>query len=103
MGSLDCLKPLGSFVSFGNASGPVETFSLLELAKRGSLHATRPMVPHYASTPKKRAAMADEFYLMLKDGSITPPQIKQFALRDAAAAHRELQGRQSTGCLVLVP
>jgi NADPH2:quinone reductase len=102
-GSLDSLKPLGMFVSYGNASGPVENFSMLELAKRGSLFATRPMMPHYASTRAKRTAMADEFFATLKDGSVKSPPVQQFALRDAAAAHRELESRRSAGCLVLVP
>ncbi|CVI63313.1 quinone oxidoreductase (plasmid) [Agrobacterium leguminum] len=101
-GSLDSLKPLGMFVSYGNASGPVESFSMLELAKRGSLFATRPMMPHYASTPAKRDAMIKEFYALLKDGAIRNPPIKEFALQDAAQAHRELEGR-AAGCFVLVP
>ncbi|MGU7774286.1 quinone oxidoreductase family protein [Burkholderia sp. MR1-5-21] len=103
MGSLDCLKPLGMFVSYGNASGPVDNFSLLELAKRGSLFVTRPMLPHYASTREKRVAMADEFFATLKDGSVTGPSIKQFALREAADAHRELESRRTAGSLVLIP
>ncbi|MBN3787450.1 quinone oxidoreductase [Burkholderia sp. Ac-20353] len=103
MGSLDCLKPLGMFVSYGNASGPVDGFSLLELAKRGSLFVTRPMLPHYASTRAKRVAMADEFFETLKDGTVTGPSIKAFALSKAAAAHRELESRRTAGSLVLVP
>lgn len=103
MGSLDCLRTRGIFVSYGNASGPVENFSMLELAKRGSLYATRPMMPHYASTPAKRNAMAEEFFAVLKDGGFQSPSIHQFALRDAADAHRELESRRIAGCLVLVP
>lgn len=103
MGSLDSIKPLGMFVSYGNASGPAEPFSMLELAKRGSLFATRPMMPHYASTTAKRDAMAAEFFATLRDGSVKGPPISQFALRDAAEAHRELEGRRTAGCLVLVP
>ncbi|SFU17019.1 quinone oxidoreductase [Mesorhizobium sp. YR577] len=102
IGSLDSLKPRGMFVSYGNASGPVENFSMLELAKRGSLFATRPMMPDYASTPAKRDAMVEEFFALLKEGAILPPPIKEFALKDAAQAHRELEGR-AAGCLVLVP
>ncbi|SEK13146.1 MULTISPECIES: quinone oxidoreductase [unclassified Variovorax] len=103
MGSLDCLRPRGMFVSYGNASGPVEPFSMLELAKRGSLFATRPMMPHYASTEAKRDAMAAEFFGALKDGGVKAPPIKRFALSDAADAHRELESRRTAGCLVLVP
>jgi NADPH2:quinone reductase len=103
IGSLDCLKPLGMFVSYGNASGPVEPFSMLELAKRGSLFATRPMMPHYASTPTKQRAMAEEFFSTLREGAVKPTAIHQFALKDAADAHRELEGRRSSGCFVLVP
>jgi len=103
MGSLDCLKPRGMFVSYGNASGPVENFSMLELAKRGSLYATRPMMPHYASTPAKRNAMAEEFFAALKSGALQSPPIHRFAMRDAADAHRALESRQTAGCLVLVP
>lgn len=103
IGSLDCLRPLGMFVSYGNASGPVDNFSMLELAKRGSLFATRPMMPHYSSTTAKRDAMVADFYETLKDGIVKDPPIKEFALSDAAQAHRELEGRGVTGCLVLVP
>jgi NADPH2:quinone reductase len=101
LGSLDCLKPLGMFVSYGNASGPVENFGLLELARRGSLFATRPMMYHYASTPTKRDAMADEFFNILRDGAVKAPPIKEFALADAALAHREMESRHSAGCFVL--
>ncbi|RJT41443.1 quinone oxidoreductase [Mesorhizobium waimense] len=103
MGSLDCLRPRGMFVSYGNASGPVDSFSMLELAKRGSLFATRPMMPHYASTRAKRIAMADEFFATLQNGSVKAPPIQQFALQDASDAHQHLESRRSTGCLVLVP
>jgi NADPH2:quinone reductase len=101
LGSLDCLKPLGMFVSYGNASGPVENFGLLELARRGSLFATRPMMYHYASTPTKRDAMADEFFNILRDGAVKAPPIKEFVLADAALAHREMESRHSAGCFVL--
>ncbi|SEH88334.1 NADPH2:quinone reductase [Tardiphaga sp. OK245] len=101
IGSLDSLKPLGTFISYGNASGPVENFGLLELAKRGSLFATRPMMPHYASTSERRSIMADEFFAALQEGAIKPPPIKEYALADAALAHRELESRKSMGCLVL--
>ncbi|OYX15520.1 MAG: quinone oxidoreductase [Rhizobiales bacterium 32-66-8] len=103
MGSLDSLRPLGMFVSYGNASGPVDSFNMLDLAKRGSLFATRPIMFHYASTPAKRDAMAEEFFGTLRDGVVKAPPIKAFALRDAADAHRELESRGVAGCLVLVP
>jgi NADPH2:quinone reductase len=103
IGSLDSLKPLGMFVSYGNASGPVDNFSMLELAKRGSLFATRPMLPHYASTPARRSAMADDFFATLRDGTVKGIPIRQYAMKDAAEAHVELESRRTSGCLVLVP
>jgi NADPH2:quinone reductase len=103
IGSLDSLKPMGMFVSYGNASGPVEPFAMLELAKRGSLFATRPMMPHYASTRERLVSMIGEFYEALRDGVVKAPNVESFTLENAADAHRSLEGRHTTGSVVLVP
>lgn len=103
IGSLDSLRARGMFVSYGNASGPAEPFSMLELAKRGSLFATRPMLPDYASSSTLRRAMAAEFFEALMRGAVKGTKVHSYALKDAAAAHREMESRATAGCFVLVP
>jgi len=101
--SLDCLTPRGLFVSFGNSSGPVAAFNLGLLAQKGSLYATRPTLFSYASTATQLRAMAAELFDLVTAGRIRVEARQTFALRDAAAAHRALESRATTGATVLIP
>jgi NADPH2:quinone reductase len=101
--SLDCLRPLGLMVSFGNASGAVPPFSLNELASRGSLFITRPTLAAYTSTREARDALAAELFEMVTIGRIQPGIHQRFALADAAQAHIALEARQTTGKTILLP
>ncbi|MBV8766182.1 MAG: quinone oxidoreductase [Hyphomicrobiales bacterium] len=102
-GSLDCLAPLGTFVNFGNASGPVEAFSLLMLSQRGSLFATRPTLNTFMAQPGGTASMARQLFKVVESGAVKIKVSRHFPLRDAAAAHQALEGRETTGSIVLDP
>ena len=101
--SLDCLSPRGLFVSFGNSSGPVAAFNMGILSQKGSLYATRPTLFNYASTPQALRSMAQEMFDLVRAGKIKPEVRQTFPLRDAAAAHRALESRATTGATVLLP
>ncbi len=101
--SLDCLQPRGLFVSFGNSSGPVPPFNLMLLTQKGSLFATRPTLVTFTSTRASIAAMADEIFGLVLAGKIKSEPRQTFALKDAAAAHRALESRGTTGATVLLP
>jgi NADPH2:quinone reductase len=101
--SLDCLAPRGLFVSFGNASGPVESFNLGLLAQKGSLYVTRPTLFAYASTPATLRSMASELFDLVLRGKVLADVRQVFPLRDAAEAHRALEARSTTGATVLLP
>lgn len=98
-GSLDCLKPRGLWVSFGNASGPVPPFDLSLL--KGSLFATRPSLMAYTATHAELAANASDLFRMIESGEVRIAVNQTFALKDAAAAHAALEGRRTTGSTVL--
>lgn len=102
-GSLDCLKPLGMWVLFGQSSGPIENFELGLLAQKGSLFATRPTLFSYASDPERLAAMAADVFDVIKSGAVKIEVKQDFPLAKAADAHRALEGRQTTGATVLIP
>ena len=101
--SLDCLAPRGLFVSFGSASGPVPPLNLMLLAQKGSLYATRPTLFTYAANHASLAAMASELFSLVKAARIRPDARQTFALKDAADAHRALEGRKTTGATLLLP
>jgi NADPH:quinone reductase-like Zn-dependent oxidoreductase len=102
-GSLDCLRPLGLMVSFGNASGPVPPFPLAMLAQKGSLYITRPtLVTHTAKRPDLEKT-ARELFRMVADKKVKIRVSAKYPLREAAQAHRDLEGRKTTGSIVLVP
>lgn len=102
-GSLDCLKPRGLWVSFGQSSGPVPPFAPLLLMEKGSLFATRPTIRHYISTRQQLLDAAADLFGAVADGSVTVRVGQEFPLKDAADAHRALQGRQTTGATLLIP
>jgi NADPH2:quinone reductase len=100
--SLDCLRRRGTFVSFGSASGQVEAFNINILAQKGSLFATRPTLWDYAGTRPELLAMTEKLMGVLASGQVKIEVKSRFALADAAAAHRALEGRQTTGASVLL-
>ncbi|MES2298065.1 MAG: quinone oxidoreductase [Pseudomonadota bacterium] len=101
--SLDCLRPMGLMVSFGNASGPVPPFALAELQSRGSLFITRPTLFAYAAKRADLEAMAADLFEMVGSGQITIEVKHRYALAEAARAHAELEARATTGSLILLP
>ena len=98
-GSLDCLRPRGFWVSFGNASGPVPPLDLSLL--RGSLFATRPSLMAYTATHAELTDNAADLFKMVESGAIKIAVNQTFALKDAAAAHAALESRRTTGSTVL--
>jgi NADPH2:quinone reductase len=103
MATLDSLAPLGMFVSFGNASGPVPPFDGALLAQKGSLFFTRPTLANYVTTPEELDVGAGELFDLIARGVIRRNEPKRFALAQAAEAHKALESRQTTGSLVLIP
>ena len=101
--SLDCLRPLGMFVSFGASSGPIEAFNINILQAKGSLFATRPTLNTYGAKREDLLAIADDLFAVVGSGVVKIPVNQKYALRDAAKAHRDLEGRATTGCSILVP
>jgi NADPH2:quinone reductase len=102
-GSLDCLSPLGTMVSFGSASGPVPPFSLNELASRGSLFITRPTLFTYSAKREDLEAMAADLFDVVGSGKVKIEINQRYALKDAAQAHIDLEGRKTTGSTILLP
>lgn len=101
--SLDCLRPHGVMVSFGNASGPVEPFSPAELAKRHSLYVTRPTLFDFVDTRDKLLGASRLLFDRLLDGTIVAGIGQRYPLADAARAHADLEARRTTGSTILVP
>ncbi|MEN3931459.1 quinone oxidoreductase [Microvirga sp. W0021] len=102
-GSLDCLKPFGMFVSFGNASGPVDAFNLGLLAQKGSLYATRPSLGAHVADRKVLDEMAADLFSVVKSGAVKIPLHARYKLSEARQAHEALESRQTTGAMVLLP
>ena len=103
MSTLDSLAPLGMFVSFGNASGPVPPFDASVLAQKGSLYFTRPTLANYVTTPEELDVAAGELFDLVARGVVHKREPSRFPLSQAAEAHRALESRQTTGSLVLIP
>lgn len=101
-GSLDCLKPRGMMVSFGQSSGAIGAFDPGLLSAKGSLFLTRPSLMHYTASREELLRRANDLFAIVKSGVITIENSQRFALKDAAAAHRALEARQTTGSVVLV-
>jgi NADPH2:quinone reductase len=102
MRSLDCLRPLGMMVTFGNASGPVAPFAPLELSKRGSLFVTRPTLFHYIATRPLLTRAAQELFAVVQQGAVRVHIGQTYALQNAAQAHRDLEARKTVGSTVLL-
>jgi NADPH2:quinone reductase len=103
MKSLDCLQGRGLMVSFGNASGPVGPTDLGILAAKGSLYVTRPTLMGYVAKRDELVAAAKELFDLVLAGKIRIEPRQSYALKDAAQAHRDLEGRKTTGSTVLLP
>src|SRR3982751_6834586 len=99
--SLDCLKVRGLMVSFGNSSGPPEPMPPNLLAQKGSLYLTRPTLYHYIASRQQLEQSAGELFDMVTSGKVKIEVQQRFALKDAAEAHRALEGRRTTGSTIL--
>ena len=101
--SLDCLMPRGMFVLFGSSSGAIPPVNLQIFAQKGSLYMTRPTLFTYAHDRASLTAMAQEMFSLVLAGKIKSEARQTFALKDAAAAHRALESRATSGATVLIP
>jgi NADPH2:quinone reductase len=99
--SLDCLRPLGYFVSFGSASGQIDAFNINILQTKGSLFATRPTLNNYTAKREDLLATANDLFKVVGAGAVNIPVNQKYALKDAAKAHRDLEGRGTTGSSIL--
>ena len=101
--SLQCLRPLGTLVLFGGASGAVPPFDLIRLSQTGSLYITRPTLKDYIATRESLEARAGEVFALVADGALKLRIAHTYPLAEAAQAHRDLEGRHTTGKLLLLP
>lgn len=101
--SLDCLRPRGYMVLFGQSSGPVPPFNLGTLAAKGSLFVTRPTLAHYAIERKELLQRSNDLFNWIASGQLKLRIDKTFPLAEAAEAHRQLEARKTTGKVLLLP
>jgi NADPH2:quinone reductase len=101
MESLDCLRPRGLMVSFGQSSGAIPPFDLSVLAAKGSLYLTRPTLATYTATREELLATAHDLFDVVRRGVVRVEVHQRYRLQDAAQAHRDLQARKTTGSAVL--
>lgn len=101
--SLDCLRPRGLMVSFGNASGAPEPLNLQVLANKGSLYITRPTMVTYTLSPAELQQSTDDFFSRVLSGAVRIEINQRYALADVQRAHADLEGRKTTGSTVLLP
>ncbi len=101
--SLDCLRPLGMFVSFGSASGPIDAFNLALLTQKGSLYATRPTLNTYTASREDLLQSAKELFDVVIKGAVKIPVNQKYPLKDVQKAHRDLESRATTGSTILIP
>lgn len=102
-GSLDCLKRLGTFISFGQSSGPIPPFDIGILAQKGSLYATRPTLFSYNATRGELEESAKALFDVVLSGAVRIRINQRYALADAAQAHADLEARKTTGTTILLP
>jgi NADPH2:quinone reductase len=100
---LNVLKPRGYLVLFGGSSGAVPPFDLIKLSQKGSLYITRPTLGHYTATREELEWRAGDVLGWVKNGELRLRIHKKYPLREAAQAHRDLEGRKTTGKLLLIP
>jgi NADPH2:quinone reductase len=101
--SLDCIRPIGMFVSFGSASGPISAFDINLLQTKGSLFATRPTLVTYAAKRDDLVKIANALFEVVLSGQVKIPINQKYPLKDAQQAHRDLESRKTTGSSILVP
>jgi NADPH2:quinone reductase len=101
--SLDCIRPLGTFASFGSASGQIEAFNINILQTKGSLFATRPTLNNYVAKREDLLATAKDLFDVVASGKVKIPVNQKYDLKDAVKAHRDLEGRKTTGSTILTP
>jgi NADPH2:quinone reductase len=101
--SLDCIRPLGMFVSFGSASGQIDAFNINILQQKGSLFATRPTLNTYTAKRADLVDIANDLFKVVGSGAVKIPVNQKYPLTDAQKAHRELEGRATTGSSILIP
>lgn len=101
--SLGVLAPLGTFVSFGNASGPIDAVVPGELALSGSLYFTRPTLATHMARPGWMQASADRIFNLIEGAHLSVDVNQRYALSDVVSAHQDLEGRRTTGSSVLIP
>jgi len=102
-GSLDCLRPLGMWVTFGNASGPVPPLNTGILAQKGSLFLTRPTLMTYTASRADLEMTSKSLFDIVRSGKVKIEITARYKLADAAQAHRDLEGRKTTGSVILLP
>jgi NADPH:quinone reductase len=103
MKSLDCLRPMGVLVSFGQSSGPVPPFDISLLGVKGSLFLTRPSLMHYTAEREALLAHARDLFDVVVSGAVKINVMQEYALKDVAQAHRDLEGRITKGSSILLP
>ena len=103
MQSLDCLRPMGMMVSFGQSSGSVQPVDLGEFAARGSLFVTRPSLMAYTADRKDLMEHAEDLFGVVQEGAVKIEIKQTYPLADAARAHRDLEARKTTGSMILIP
>ena len=102
-GSLDCLRPRGLMVTFGNASGPVPPVNLGILSAKGSLYVTRPTLATYIASRADLVERSSALFEVVKSGKVKIETTARYKLADAAQAHRDLESRKTTGSVILTP
>ena len=103
LASLDCLKPRGLMVSFGNSSGKVTPLDIGILSQKGSLYLTRPTLATYTATRAELEATAKDVFDVIRDGKVKVEIRHTYPLADAAQVHRDLEGRRTVGSIVMIP
>src|SRR6516162_8346529 len=103
LSSLDCLRPLGLMVSFGNASGKVAPFDIGILLQKGSLYLTRPTLATYTAARADLEATAREVFEVIREGKVKVEIRHTYPLAEAARVHRDLEGRRTVGSIVMIP
>lgn len=101
--SLDCLRPRGTMVSFGEASGPVDPVEVASLGAKGSLYLTRPSIAHYTADRGEYDAAAQRLFTAISDGTLRPGAVTRYPLADAARAQADMEARKTTGSVILIP
>ncbi|MCJ7830834.1 MAG: quinone oxidoreductase [Desulfobacterales bacterium] len=101
--SLDCLRPMGILVAFGQASGPIPPFDLALLAAKGSLFITRPSLVTYTAKREDLLAHARDLFEVVQTGAVKVEVYQTYPLAETAQAHRDLENRKTTGSTVLIP